>query len=370
MKNVLFAVSGIALAVNSASAVTVFDNENSGTKLDFNGSARLVWNSSASKQTDANGTTRQHINRAVANNTSRFGFRLTQQLGNGVYALGRVEWRARGTSSSQHNFDDWYTRQLYAGIGHKQYGELTYGNQGVITDEIKQTDLANTLSLSGGLLVGAERRVAQYTYSGVEGLKAGIYYGGKSPRGNDGLDLSEKRKDVRGLGAIYTHKIDEQQKFTVATGASFERAYNSNGSVYDRDAYGFGSAYTFANTTVGLDLERRTTENQGMAGNKRTQKEVRTIVFQKLTNDWNAYTMYAYKTNKLDRAAGIDTKAKANQFMLGTEYWIAKDQLAKYQLRAKTFVEWQTTRTQNYTNGVKSTKSRNNETVVGFRLFW
>lgn len=369
MKNVLFAVSGIALAVNSASAVTVFDNENSGTKLDFDGSARLVWSSSSSKQTDVNGTTREHINHAVANNSSRFGLSLTQQLGNGVYALGRVEWRARGTSSSQHNFDDWYTRQLYAGIGHKQYGELTYGNQGVITDEIKQADLANTLSLNGGLLVDSERRVVQYTYSGIEGLKVGAYYGGKSSRGNDGLDLSDKRKDVRGLGAIYAHKIDEQQTFSVAAGASFERAYNSNSSNYDRDAYGFGAAYTFANTTIGFDLEHRTTENQGAVGNKRTQKEVSTVLFQKLTDDWNAYTMYAYKTDKLN-SAGNNEKAKANQFMLGTEYWIAKEQLAKYQLRAKTFVEWQTSRTQNYTNGVKSSKNRNNETVIGFRLYW
>lgn len=372
MKNVILTLSALALAVNSASAYTLVNNENSGTKLDLNGSARFIWNSSASKQTDANGnTTRQHINRAVANNTSRFGFRLTQQLGNGVYALGHVEWRARGRAASQHNFDEWYTRQLYAGIGHKQYGELTYGNQGLITDEVKQTDLANTLSLSGGLLAGAARRSLQYTYKGIDGLKVGAYYAGKSPRGDDGLDLADKRKDVRGAAAIYTHKIDEQQKFTVAAGASFERFYNGNTtSVYDRDAYGLGTAYTFANTTVGLDLERRTTENQGAAGNKRTQKEVRTIVFQKLTGDWNAYAMYAYKTNKLDRAVGVDTKAKTNQFMIGSEYWIAKDLLAQYQLRAKTFVEWQTSRTKNSANGINAGKTRNNETVVGFRLFW
>lgn len=370
MKNVVLTLSALALAVNSASAYTLINNENSGTKLDLTGSARFVWNSSASKESNEKGTIRKHINRAVANNTSRVGFQLNQQLGNGVYALGRVEWRARGTSSSQHNFDDWYTRQLYAGIGHKQYGELTYGNQGVITDEVKQTDLANTLSLSGGLLTGAARRSVQYVYKGIDGLKVGAYYAGQSQRGDNGLDLTDKRKDSRGFAAIYTHKLGEQQKFTVATGVTADRFYNSNGSVYDRNAYAFGSAYTFANTTVGLDLERRTVENQGATGNKRTQKEVRTIVMQKLTSDVNAYAMYAYKTNKLDRAVGSDTKAKTNQFMIGAEYHIAKDLLAQYQLRAKTFVEWQTGRTHNYTNNVKSSKVRNNETVVGFRLFW
>lgn len=370
MKRVILTLSTLAMAINSASAYTLLDDKTHGTQLDFSGSARVTWSSSSSKQSANGATTEQHINRAVANNGSRFGLRLTQQLGHGVYALGRVEWRARGAAPSQHNFDDWYTRQLYAGIGHKQYGELTYGNQGVITDEVKQTDLANTLSLSEGLLVGAARRVAQYTYSGIDGLKVSAYYGENSPRGNDGLDLADKRQSVRGIGAIYTHRMNEQQKVTVGTGASFERAKNSNGLSYDRDAYGLGAAYTFANTTFGVDLERRTTENQGMMGNKRTQKEVRTVLFHKLTSDWNAYTMYAYKTNRLDRAAGSDTKARTNQFMLGTEYWIAKERLAQYQLRAKAFVEWQTSRTQHETNGMKAAKNRNNETVIGFRLFW
>ena len=36
---------------------------------------------------------------------------------------------------SQHDFDHVYTRQLYAGFGHKQFGELTYGNMVTITDE-------------------------------------------------------------------------------------------------------------------------------------------------------------------------------------------------------------------------------------------
>lgn len=126
MKKMLFSLSALALAVNSAQAYTVLNNQESGTKIDFSGSLRLLWNSSASKETAQNGdTTREHINRAVRNNGSRFGIRLTQELGAGVYALGRVEWRARGTAPSQHNFDDWYAHQLYAGIGHKQYGELT-----------------------------------------------------------------------------------------------------------------------------------------------------------------------------------------------------------------------------------------------------
>lgn len=302
----------------------------------------------------------------MANNGSRFGLRLTQQLGEGFYALGRVEWRARGLAPSQHNFDDWYAHQLYAGIGHKQYGELTYGNQTVITDEVKQTDLANTLSLSDGLLTGSARRSVQYTYSGIQGLKVGAYFGAHSPRGSNGLDITPHRKDVLGAAAVYKHKIDDVQSITFGAGVSRDRMKNQ----MERDSYAFGTAYTFGKTTMGLDLERSETDNYNQIGTTRVQKEVRTILFQNLTNDWNAYTMYAHKQNKVSPLAGNQHKAKSNQFMVGTEYYLAKETLAQYQLKAKTFVEWQTSRTQNYTNGVKNGKSRNNETVIGFRLYW
>lgn len=365
MKKTLFTLSALAMAASSAQAYTLVDNQETGTKLDFSGSLRLKWNSTSDKTEYTNGTTeREHVNHAVANNGSRFGFKLTQQLGNGFYGLGRVEWRFRGTSSSQHDFDDLYTRQLYAGIGHKQYGELTYGHMTTITDEVKRTDLPNTLSLSDGLLNGSSRKVVQYTYNGIEGLKLGAFYGGHSQRGNNARDLANERKDVWGVAAIYNHKIDDLQNIKFGTGVSRERFEQRNtGHTYDYTAYSFGTAYTYDKTTIGLDLERAVTNDQGTIGNKRVQKEVRTVLYQKLTDDWSAYTMYAYKTNRLDNVAGADTNKKTHEFMLGTEYYIVPKYL-------KTFVEWKTAKSNNYTNGVKSSKVRNNETVIGVRAYW
>lgn len=231
---------------------------------------------------------------------------------------------------------------------------------------MKQTDLANTLSLSDGLLTGSARRSFQYTYNGIQGLKIGAYYGGSSPRGMNGLYINPKRKDVLGAAAIYKQKIDDMQSFSVGLGVSRDRMQNQ----MERDSYALGTAYTFGKTTIGLDLERSETDNYNRIGTDRTQKEVRTILLQKLTDDWSAYTMYAHKQNKVQPLAGNSTKDKTNQFMLGTEYYLVKETLAQYQLKAKTFIEWQTSRTQKYTNGVKSGKSRNNETVIGFRFFW
>lgn len=354
MKKMTLALSAFALAVNSASALTILDNKDSGTQVDFTGSARLKWTSTSEKQKTAKGTTREHINHAVQNNGSRFGFKVNQQLGNDFYALGRVEWRFRGTARSQHDFDDIYTRQLYAGVGHKKFGELTYGNMTTIADDVCQTDLPNTLSLSDGELATSARRVVQYVYKGVEGLKVGGFYGRSSPRGNNGLDLDSKRKDIWGLASIYEYGINDQQSATFGLGTTRERHDNGN----RKTAYTFGTSYTFDKTTIGLDLDRAVTKN--LVGDKATKNRITTVVYQAVTDRLNAYTMYAYNVEK-DKAA--NAKEKKHQFMIGAEYYIVPKYL-------KTFVEWQATRGRTYEAGVKTAISRNYTTVVGLRAYW
>ena len=352
MKKSLFTLSAIALATSTASAYTLVDNKETGTKLDFSGSARIVWLSTANKTDNLNGTvTKKHINYAVKNNGSRFGFQLKQDIAEGFYGLGRVEWRFRKTSSSQHDFGNVYTHQLYAGIGHKQYGELVHGNMTVITDGVKQTDLGNTLSLSDGLLVSSARKVTQYTHKGIEGLTAGVYYGDKSKRNMNGLDLKDRRKDVWGVGAIYNEKLDDLQSVKLGAGFTRERLESSKSQ-----AYALGIAYTFDKTTVGIDLERKKTDYNNTAS-KKTQNEVRTVLSQQLTDVWRAYGMYAYKTSK------EATKVKKHQYMIGTEYTFVPKYL-------KGFVEWQTSYANSYTNGAKTKKTRDNVTAIGLRAYW
>ena len=201
MKKTLLALSVVALAAGSAQAYN-FRIDQTGTDVDFYGSLRAKWESTSNKTNYvAGGERKEHINHAVDNDGSRFGFKLKQSLGGDFYALGRVEWRMRGDAPSQHDFDHVYTRLLYAGVGHKKFGELTYGNMATITDEVKQTDLANTYSLSDGLLDGSARRVAQYVYNGNYGdnkVKFGAYYGGSSKRNMKNLDLVNKRKNAWG----------------------------------------------------------------------------------------------------------------------------------------------------------------------------
>ncbi len=366
MKKTIVALSIAGLFAGSAQAWTFYENQDAGTKLEFLGSARVKWESTSNKTENyAAGTvTKEHENQAVRNNGSRFGFRVNQQLGAGFYATGRVEWRFRGTAPSQHDFDDIYTRQLYAGIGHKKYGELLYGNLTTITDEVKQTDLANTYSISDGLLNFMARRAVQYTYSGIEGLKVGGFYGRTNYKGNDGTTLSNPRKDVWGAAAIYKFNISDKEKATIAGGITRERSYVTGG-LSEATAYALGSAYTYGNTTVGLDLERRATENKATS-DKKTQREVRTVLYHRITKDWRAYTQYGYKNTKVESFLGDNTRQKRHQFMFGSEYYFISD--APVQLKG--FAEWQADWKRNETNGVKTSKVRDYKTVLGLRLYW
>ena len=359
MKKTLLALSVAALAASSAQAYN-FHVDQTGTDVDFYGSLRVKWESTSNKTNYVNGdVTKEHINHAVDNNGSRFGFKLKQSLGGDFYALGRAEWRMRGEAPSQHDFDHVYTHQLYAGFGHKQFGELTYGNMVTITDEVKQTDLANTYSLSDGLLDGSARRVTQYVYNGNYGdnkVKFGAYYGGSSKRSIKNLDLTNKRKNAWGTGLIFNHAIDSIQNVTVAAGFTREISENANNTSYYRNAYGLGLAYNFVHTTYGLDLERQVTKNQG---DKRTKNEVRAVVRQGLNEDWNVYAMYAYKTDKQ-----FGDTDRTRQFMVGTEYYVYN----QGSLKVKPFLEWQATRTKCENSTVD--RSRDFKTVIGLRAYW
>lgn len=359
MKKTLLALSVAALAAGSAQAYN-FHIDQTGTDVDFYGSLRVKWESTSNKTNYvAGGESKEHINHAVDNNGSRFGIKLKQSLGGDFYALGRAEWRMRGEAPSQHDFDHVYTHFLYAGFGHKQFGELTYGNMPTITDEVKQTDLANTYSLSDGLLDGSARRVTQYVYNGNYGdnkVKFGAYYGGSSKRSMKNLDLTNKRKNAWGTGLIFNHAIDSIQNVTVAAGFTREISENANNTSLFRNAYGLGLAYNFVHTTYGLDLERQVTKNQG---DKRIKNEVRAIVRQGLNEDWNVYAMYAYKTDKHS-----NNTDRTRQFMVGTEYYVFN----QGSLKVKPFLEWQATRTK-YENSTVD-RSRDFKTVIGLRAYW
>lgn len=370
------------LVASSAQAYTLFDNTKGadfGTKLETDGDWRIAWRSTSDRTTtlgDNSRVTKKHENLPVANNGSRFGLRLTQELGNDFYAVGRIQWRFNSLASSKHDFDHPYSHYAFGGLGHKKYGELVYGNILSLGDEVRQTDLPNTLSISDGLLPSTVRNAAQYTYSGIEGLKLGVLYGGYTHSNSKHTRLADPRKNILALNAIYTYKFDDVQKLTFGLGFARERFKNASDydSTYSRNSYAFDTAYTYANTILAVDLEQRITNDKAAlnatAKDKITEREVRTLVYQKLNDSWRVYAQYGYKTKKTERSNVGLAKVKTNQYMFGSEYRILAKQeiLPAFLKEAKVFVEYQIDNKKEYGTFANNRKVRDNKTVIGFRF--
>ena len=108
MKKTLVALTVAALAAASAQAVTVVDAD--GTKVDFDGSLRLIaekgsvkTNYHQGKWVDGTryqaGSTGKVSSSALRNAGTRFGVTAKHQLGEDFYALGRLEFRFDNTES-------------------------------------------------------------------------------------------------------------------------------------------------------------------------------------------------------------------------------------------------------------------------------
>ena len=114
MKKTLAALIVSAVAASAANAAVVYDNE--GTKVELNGSLRLILEKADAKTYDAAGNSKKTANSALRNAGSRFGITVKHNLDNDFYALGRLEFRFDDTES-RDQFGSLYAKRAYVGLG-------------------------------------------------------------------------------------------------------------------------------------------------------------------------------------------------------------------------------------------------------------
>ena len=132
MKKTLAALIVSAVAASAANAAVVYDNE--GTKVELNGSLRLILEKADAKKYDAAGNSTKTANSALRNAGSRFGITVKHNLDNDFYALGRLEFRFDDTDS-RDQFGSLYAKRAYVGLGSKATGDITFGRQLTIADD-------------------------------------------------------------------------------------------------------------------------------------------------------------------------------------------------------------------------------------------
>ncbi|AAP96241.1 porin [[Haemophilus] ducreyi] len=232
MKKTFVALAVTSLAT-SASAVTLYEAE--GTKIDLDGSIRLVIEQS--KNTNgayygaikkSNHTDKKDKEHAIRNAGSRIGLSAQHEFNDGFYALGRLELHA-DKNTGKDQFGDIYVKRGFVGFGKKEFGQITFGRQTTLADDQGQTT-DYEYGFVPSYIKTEGNRVIRYDYKAIEGLvlSANIIWVTRiltavitKPRKLNNIELSSEFRNAFAVGLTYETKIADN---TLNIDAGFGRS--------------------------------------------------------------------------------------------------------------------------------------------------
>ncbi|HDR0636317.1 TPA: porin [Pasteurella multocida] len=161
MKKTIVALAVAAVAATSANAATVYNQD--GTKVDVNGSLRLILKKEKNERGD------------LVDNGSRVSFKASHDLGEGLSALAYTELRFSKNVTVQVKDpqtqevvreyeveklgNNVHVKRLYAGFAYEGLGTLTFGNQLTIGDDVGLSDYTYFNSGINNLLSSGEKAI-------------------------------------------------------------------------------------------------------------------------------------------------------------------------------------------------------------------
>lgn len=347
MKKTLAALIVSAFAASAANAAVVYDNE--GTKVELNGSLRLIMEKADKKEYDRAGKSTKKTNSALRNAGSRFGITVKHNLDNDFYALGRLEFRFDDTDS-RDKFGRLYAKRAYVGLGSKATGDITFGRQLTIADDLSQAvDYEYGLIPKEEYIPTAGTGVIRYDYKGIEGLQLSANYNFGQKNNEKGKALDPAIKNAFGFGALYTAG-DLDARFAYGH-TSFETDASYKHRV---DGFLASLGYKFGDFTLTGDF--------GYAHAKKNDDKTNKFyvspgfAYQVLPAS-KVYGNYLY-----ERAKGESDKVKTHGFLLGADYKLHKQVVL--------FVEGKYVTAKKYTNDAYDGKVKDRAIGVGMRVFF
>lgn len=353
MKKTLVALAVAAFAT-SASALTVYEAD--GSKVDFDGSIRLRLDNGSTK---ADGQSRVEKHSNLHNDGSRFGVRMKHDIAEDFYALGRVEFRFDDEATGSDKFGDLYAKRAYVGLGSKQYGELTFGRQVLIGDDIAQSGFDNAYGTWDTTLATASNSAVRYDYKGIEGLQVGLDYRFAEKRNATTNDVETgELKSGYGAGVTYNFKVAENQAVTVAAGYSRDNYATGTSTKSHKDAYAAGAKYTVDALTLAADYAGsfKKTGSEKERGNA-----FRVGAKYAVTPAIAVYGNYGHGVVKTKNGSATTQKDVYDKFMLGTEYKVHKNVF--------TYLEGSIEKVKT-TTATTTSKTKGNNIGVGLRVNW
>ncbi|HEH9810339.1 TPA: porin [Pasteurella multocida] len=242
MKKTIVALAVAAVAATSANAATVYNQD--GTKVDVNGSVRLLLKKEKDKRGD------------LMDNGSRVSFKASHDLGEGLSALAYAELRfSKDVKNIGNNV---HAKRLYAGFAYEGVGTLTFGNQLTIGDDVGVSDYTYFLGGINNLLSSGEKAI-NFKSAKFNGLT----FGGAYVFSDDKNGLRDGRGFV--VAGLYNRKIGDvgfafeagySQKYVKQKVASVLPALPGSVTVYKdkkEKAFMVGAELSYAGLALGVD---------------------------------------------------------------------------------------------------------------------
>ena len=263
------------------------------------------------KEYDRAGKSTKKTNSALRNAGSRFGITVKHNLDNDFYALGRLEFRFDDTDS-RDKFGRLYAKRAYVGLGSKATGDITFGRQLTIADDLSQAvDYEYGLIPKEEYIPTAGTGVIRYDYKGIEGLQLSANYNFGQKNNEKGKALDPAIKNAFGFGALYTAG-DLDARFAYG-----HTSFETDASYKHRlDGFLASLGYKFGDFTLTGDF--------GYAHEKENDAKTNKFYVSpgfayQVTPASQVYGNYLY-----ERVKGETTKDKTHGFLLGADYKLHK----------------------------------------------
>lgn len=355
MKKTLAALIVSAVAASAANATVIYDNE--GTKVELNGSLRLILEKANAKKTDQQtGVSERTANSAMRNAGSRFGVTVKHNLDNDFYALGRLEFRFDDTES-RDQFGSLYAKRAYVGLGSKATGDITFGRQLTIADDLSQAnDYEYGFIPKGKYIPTSGTGVVRYDYKGIEGLQLSANYNfGQRHDDKGNLLKSRKLKNGFALGALYTAGDLDARLAYGHTNFETDAAH-----AHRLDGVLASLGYKFADFKLTGDFGYAHEKN----GDSKLNKFYVSPGFAyQVTPASQVYGNYLYEHVKVEDS----NKAKTHGFLLGADYKLHKQVVVFVESKYVTEKKY----TANTNGGYTYSAKINDKAIgVGMRVFF
>lgn len=352
MKKTLAALIVTAFAASAANAAVVYDNE--GTKVELGGSLRLIMEKADKKEYDRANHSTKKANSALRNAGSRFGVKVKHNLDNDFYALGNLELRFDDTTS-RDKFGGAYAKRAYVGLGSQSVGEIKFGRQLTIADDLSQAnDYEYGFIPKGDYIPTSGTGVVRYDYKGIEGLQLSANYNFGQKNDEKGKALDPAIKNAFALGALYTAG-DLDARFAYG-----HTSFETDASYKHRlDGFLASLGYKFGDFTLTGDF--------GYAHEKENDAKTNKFYVSpgfayQVTPASQVYGNYLY-----ERVKGETTKDKTHGFLLGADYKLHKQVVV--------FLEGKYVTTKNYAENANGGyaydgKTKDRAIGVGMRVYF